>query len=207
MVDALLAKVWIVCFLIWWMILKLVWLISQNFYAAKLNSIADDYDILEEIGTGSYSVCKRCLHKATRLEYAVKVISYELLWLNRIDWPNQVLQSRLPSFVFCTCKLQYLKVRHYAVIVRSSCITRFRSNGVKGGGHGMGTEESGCRMELRIVSWYTFEVRNQVMRRPSSKCTCNTNYHSKTNFFRKMMSWFEELKRAHWTLLWRSGLL
>ena len=45
----------------------------QNFCSAKLNSIADDYDILEEIGTGSYSVCKRCVHKATRLEYAVKV--------------------------------------------------------------------------------------------------------------------------------------
>jgi len=49
-------------------------LLSKNFYAAKLNSIADDYDILEEIGTGSYSVCKRCLHKATRSEYAVKII-------------------------------------------------------------------------------------------------------------------------------------
>lgn len=45
----------------------------QNFYAAKLNSIADDYDIYEEIGTGSYSICKRCVHKATRIEFAVKV--------------------------------------------------------------------------------------------------------------------------------------
>ena len=45
----------------------------QNFYAAKLNSIGDDYDILEEIGTGSYSVCKKCVHKGTHTEFAVKV--------------------------------------------------------------------------------------------------------------------------------------
>ena len=53
---------------------KYIFLLLQNFYAAKLNSITDDYEILEEIGTGSYSVCKRCLHKATRIELAVKVI-------------------------------------------------------------------------------------------------------------------------------------
>lgn len=45
----------------------------QNFYAAKLNLITDDYEIYEELGTGSFSVCKRCLHKATRVEFAVKV--------------------------------------------------------------------------------------------------------------------------------------
>nr|CAH0101126.1 unnamed protein product [Daphnia galeata] len=49
-------------------------LLAKNFYAAKLNSIAEDYEILEEIGTGSYSVCKKCLHKSTRVEFAVKII-------------------------------------------------------------------------------------------------------------------------------------
>lgn len=33
----------------------------------------DGYDIKEDIGVGSYSVCKRCVHKATEAEYAVKV--------------------------------------------------------------------------------------------------------------------------------------
>lgn len=33
----------------------------------------DGYDIKEDIGVGSYSVCKRCVHKATDAEYAVKV--------------------------------------------------------------------------------------------------------------------------------------
>lgn len=33
-----------------------------------------EYEEKEEIGTGSYSVCKRCIHKTTRIEYAVKVI-------------------------------------------------------------------------------------------------------------------------------------
>ncbi|KAM5167180.1 ribosomal protein S6 kinase alpha-2 isoform 1-T1 [Callospermophilus lateralis] len=34
----------------------------------------DGYDIKEDIGVGSYSVCKRCVHKATDAEYAVKII-------------------------------------------------------------------------------------------------------------------------------------
>lgn len=33
----------------------------------------DGYEIKEDIGVGSYSVCKRCVHKATEAEYAVKV--------------------------------------------------------------------------------------------------------------------------------------
>ncbi|XP_045150444.1 ribosomal protein S6 kinase alpha-2 isoform X2 [Echinops telfairi] len=34
----------------------------------------DGYEIKEDIGVGSYSVCKRCVHKATSAEYAVKII-------------------------------------------------------------------------------------------------------------------------------------
>lgn len=34
----------------------------------------DEYEEREEIGIGSYSVCKRCFHKNTRKEYAVKII-------------------------------------------------------------------------------------------------------------------------------------
>ncbi|XP_074189914.1 ribosomal protein S6 kinase alpha-2 isoform X2 [Rhinolophus sinicus] len=34
----------------------------------------DGYEVKEDIGVGSYSVCKRCVHKATDAEYAVKVI-------------------------------------------------------------------------------------------------------------------------------------
>uniref|UniRef100_A0A8C5UFM2 Ribosomal protein S6 kinase n=1 Tax=Malurus cyaneus samueli TaxID=2593467 RepID=A0A8C5UFM2_9PASS len=35
---------------------------------------SDGYVVKEAIGVGSYSVCKRCVHKATNMEYAVKVI-------------------------------------------------------------------------------------------------------------------------------------
>ncbi|XP_060640473.1 ribosomal protein S6 kinase alpha-1 isoform X1 [Anolis sagrei] len=35
---------------------------------------SDGYIVKEAIGVGSYSVCKRCVHKATNTEYAVKVI-------------------------------------------------------------------------------------------------------------------------------------
>ncbi|XP_054018751.1 ribosomal protein S6 kinase alpha-2 [Dryobates pubescens] len=34
----------------------------------------DGYEIKEDIGVGSYSVCKRCIHKATETEFAVKII-------------------------------------------------------------------------------------------------------------------------------------
>ncbi|MEE6468735.1 hypothetical protein FKM82_008359, partial [Ascaphus truei] len=40
------------------------------------NSIqfTDGYDLKEDIGVGSYSICKRCIHKGTNMEYAVKII-------------------------------------------------------------------------------------------------------------------------------------
>lgn len=34
---------------------------------------SDGYEVKEDIGVGSYSVCKRCVHRATDAEYAVKV--------------------------------------------------------------------------------------------------------------------------------------
>ncbi|XP_055570480.1 ribosomal protein S6 kinase alpha-2 isoform X1 [Falco biarmicus] len=34
----------------------------------------DGYEVKEDIGIGSYSVCKRCVHKATETEFAVKII-------------------------------------------------------------------------------------------------------------------------------------
>lgn len=39
----------------------------------KPNSVTDEYEIKNIIGEGSYSVCKLCIHRATRAEYAVKV--------------------------------------------------------------------------------------------------------------------------------------
>ncbi|KAL4098784.1 hypothetical protein QTP88_023321 [Uroleucon formosanum] len=40
---------------------------------AKRNA-ADEYEFKHEIGRGSYSSCKLCVHKTTRIEYAVKII-------------------------------------------------------------------------------------------------------------------------------------
>lgn len=37
------------------------------------SQFADAYEIKEDIGVGSYSICKRCVHKGTGMEYAVKV--------------------------------------------------------------------------------------------------------------------------------------
>ena len=33
-----------------------------------------EYELCEEIGRGSYSVCRRCVHRGTRVEYAVKIV-------------------------------------------------------------------------------------------------------------------------------------
>uniref|UniRef100_A0A8C4E0U2 non-specific serine/threonine protein kinase n=1 Tax=Dicentrarchus labrax TaxID=13489 RepID=A0A8C4E0U2_DICLA len=39
------------------------------------SQFSDAYEIKEDIGVGSYSICKRCLHKGTGMEYAVKIIN------------------------------------------------------------------------------------------------------------------------------------
>ncbi|XP_066953718.1 ribosomal protein S6 kinase alpha-2 isoform X2 [Macrobrachium rosenbergii] len=48
--------------------------LSKRLSGIKPNSIHDEYDLCEEIGKGSYSICRRCIHRATRIEYAVKII-------------------------------------------------------------------------------------------------------------------------------------
>lgn len=34
---------------------------------------SDLYELQEDIGVGSYSICKRCVHRITAMDYAVKV--------------------------------------------------------------------------------------------------------------------------------------
>ena len=46
---------------------------AVNSQKIKPNNISDEYELLEVIGRGSFSVCRRCLHRSTRTEYAVKV--------------------------------------------------------------------------------------------------------------------------------------
>uniref|UniRef100_A0A4W5KQ69 non-specific serine/threonine protein kinase n=1 Tax=Hucho hucho TaxID=62062 RepID=A0A4W5KQ69_9TELE len=41
----------------------------------NVSQLSEAYEVKEEIGLGSYSVCKRCIHKTTGMEYAVKIIS------------------------------------------------------------------------------------------------------------------------------------
>uniref|UniRef100_A0A8C6XW90 non-specific serine/threonine protein kinase n=1 Tax=Naja naja TaxID=35670 RepID=A0A8C6XW90_NAJNA len=37
-------------------------------------NFTDGYEVKQDIGVGSYSICKRCIHKTTNMEYAVKII-------------------------------------------------------------------------------------------------------------------------------------
>uniref|UniRef100_A0A8C7LPX6 non-specific serine/threonine protein kinase n=1 Tax=Oncorhynchus kisutch TaxID=8019 RepID=A0A8C7LPX6_ONCKI len=41
----------------------------------NVSQFSEAYEMKEDIGLGSYSVCKRCIHKTTGMEYAVKIIS------------------------------------------------------------------------------------------------------------------------------------
>lgn len=47
-------------------------LLSQQLHGKNIQ-FNDGYVVKEAIGVGSYSVCKRCIHKTTNMEYAVKV--------------------------------------------------------------------------------------------------------------------------------------
>ncbi|XP_065225876.1 ribosomal protein S6 kinase 2 beta isoform X3 [Planococcus citri] len=42
--------------------------------AGEKRNVTDEYEILGELGRGSYSVCRLCVHRASRMEYAVKII-------------------------------------------------------------------------------------------------------------------------------------
>ncbi|ELT94418.1 hypothetical protein CAPTEDRAFT_229226 [Capitella teleta] len=43
----------------------------------KTKPFTEDYDLGEELGVGSYSTCRKCVHKAKGKEYAVKIINRE----------------------------------------------------------------------------------------------------------------------------------
>uniref|UniRef100_A0A4W5R9S0 Ribosomal protein S6 kinase n=1 Tax=Hucho hucho TaxID=62062 RepID=A0A4W5R9S0_9TELE len=47
--------------------------IVQQLHGTKIH-FTDGYEMKEDVGLGAYSVCKRCIHKITSVEYAVKII-------------------------------------------------------------------------------------------------------------------------------------
>lgn len=48
-----------------------------NGNAAQFSEV---YELQEDIGVGSYSVCKRCIHSASNMEFAVKVLFLSLIY-------------------------------------------------------------------------------------------------------------------------------
>ncbi len=67
---------------------SLVYVSKQQLHGKNI-LFSDGYILKEDIGMGSFSVCKRCIHKATNTEYAVKV---------------RASRSYLPTF--CTAVIQ-----------------------------------------------------------------------------------------------------
>ncbi|XP_031660815.1 ribosomal protein S6 kinase alpha-2 isoform X2 [Oncorhynchus kisutch] len=51
--------------------------IVQQLHGTNIH-FTDGYEVKEEVGLGAYSVCKRCIHKITSVEYAVKVVHRDL---------------------------------------------------------------------------------------------------------------------------------
>ena len=47
---------------------------NSPFCFGKTGNFLQEYELCEEIGQGSYSVCRRCIHKTTKVEYAVKIV-------------------------------------------------------------------------------------------------------------------------------------
>ncbi len=45
---------------------------------------ADVYELKEDIGVGSYSICKRCIHRVTTMEFAVKVRGWMFMCFNPV---------------------------------------------------------------------------------------------------------------------------
>ncbi|XP_064628908.1 ribosomal protein S6 kinase alpha-3-like [Lineus longissimus] len=47
----------------------------KNLPGVKTKNFLEDYEVHEEIGVGSYSICKKCVHRLTGQEFAVKIMS------------------------------------------------------------------------------------------------------------------------------------
>lgn len=60
-----------------WMLLFRL-LFEQQLHGSNIR-FTDGYELKEDVGIGAYSVCKRCVHRITSVEYAVKVSSKCLL--------------------------------------------------------------------------------------------------------------------------------
>lgn len=48
---------------------------SNEIPGVKPGIFQDEYHVMQELGRGTFSVCRLCEHKATRKQYAVKVVS------------------------------------------------------------------------------------------------------------------------------------
>ena len=59
-----------------------IWQILFQGLNVKKTRINLEYEFKEEIGKGSYSVCRRCIHRSSKVEFAVKVS----LWLSSLPW-------------------------------------------------------------------------------------------------------------------------
>lgn len=59
---------------------------------------SDMYELQEDIGVGSYSICKRCVHRVSAMDYAVKVTSCFLVTSEHVK--ESIPEDRSVFFFF-----------------------------------------------------------------------------------------------------------
>uniref|UniRef100_A0A8C9GU31 Uncharacterized protein n=1 Tax=Piliocolobus tephrosceles TaxID=591936 RepID=A0A8C9GU31_9PRIM len=78
----------------------------QNIAWAAINGNAaqfgEVYELKEDIGVGSYSVCKRCVHATTNMEFAVKVYMETSLYRFLCSLLQQSAYSSSECISFCS---------------------------------------------------------------------------------------------------------
>lgn len=74
---------------------------------------SDLYELQEDIGVGSYSICKRCVHRVSAMDYAVKVEVLKLFTKIKVchNIAPQISQTQVEQVI--QMNVSSRKVRYY----------------------------------------------------------------------------------------------
>ncbi|CAL8090107.1 unnamed protein product [Calicophoron daubneyi] len=106
----------------------------------KATSFFDDYELKEAIGQGSYSICRRCIHRRTFQVYAVKIIdkrlrdpTEEIVILNQLRTLDNVvsLLSVYDSENYAYLVMEYLGGGELLDrILRKKCLSEYEASAI-----------------------------------------------------------------------------
>lgn len=64
---------------------------------------SDLYELQEDIGVGSYSICKRCVHRVSAMDYAVKVEVLKLFEEKNMSYYHIMHSCRMGHLKYDIC--------------------------------------------------------------------------------------------------------